>query len=413
MNKLKTAFLAAFILMFLNSARAESPLLTSQIPSGFSQPFTRLANDKVERIFLTTYQNTYKRLKLDGDHYQASLLLNAPISGQTNRRGRHLLSFSAFSGFLKLAKWGLDTGANINMGDKDNATMLRMAIANKLEYIVEFALRHGANPNLLQGMALNNTMGDMKNFGWPIAGFELAWKHGAKLRTPMQRQKIENYLIKITSDDPEAQNRLNYFLNLLNDPTALISSAIPDENSITAGLIPTYMIGKMDGALLNEIKRQRFTKTHIEQFNVNGMYLPHYLTFNGMEKSLEHILNSLPPAEAEAWVTKRDYTGNDLITSAIKSLNSKLLKMILTFSKKSLNEPVPDIDGFYSRGDTPLHIALKWHAPDELFDVLFDSGAEKSLEIENSRELTPEQMLDAWYLNSHEYPRLKSILKRD
>ncbi len=405
-----TSLLLLLLSSFPVIAQSEVKPLYQQVPAGFAQPFTWIANQKVERIFLTTYQNQYHRLRLESNYNEVGILLNAPITGRTTLRGRSLLTFAAFSGFLKLASWGLKTGSDINRGDKDNATLLRMAIANKLEYVVEFALRRGANPNMLQGSSLDNTLGDMMRFSWPLSGFELAWKHGARLKDDEQRVQLKDYLTKITDDEPEDQANLNNFLNLLNSPLALVSQAEPNITSKPAALTKIYMIGEMDNALLGAIKNQQLTMEHIEQFNVHGMYLPHYLTFNSMTSSLDYILKALPPAEAENWITKRDRTGNDLIIAAIKSLNPNLLRKILSYSSDNLNIPVPDTEGYYSRGDTPLHIAIKWHSSEEIFDILFEFGASKSLEIENSFGFTPEQMLDRWYSTSRDYDRLKAYL---
>ena len=200
--------------------------------------------------------------------------------------------------------------------------------------------------------------------------------------------------------------------SLLNSPLALLSQIEPETISKPARLVDTYMIGVMDQALLDSMRNQLLVNDHISQFNAHGMHLPHYLTFNGMTRSLYYILDSLPPADAAELVIKRDRTGNDLVLAAIKSLDPELLGKVLSLSAEHINESVPDQEGYYSRGDTPLHIAIKWNSSEAVFNQLFKYGAEKSLETENGDGFTPVQLLDAWYKNSKDYPRLKNLLMR-
>ncbi len=104
----------------------------------------------MEEIFLKAYQITYNRLLFE-DPAQARALLNAPISGQSMKRGRNLLTLSAFSGFKSLPTWGIQKGADINAGDKDNATMLRMSVANQLIHMMTFALDQGGRSQPASG----------------------------------------------------------------------------------------------------------------------------------------------------------------------------------------------------------------------------------------------------------------------
>ena len=162
------------------------------------------ARNKVSLILVETYQRVLK----SGEH-SAFRLTNAPISGRSDKRGRHLLSFAAFNGMPILARWGLDHEARINVGDKDNATMLRMALGNFNINMVRFALRKGANPNMQMGSGNDTMLSALLKWEWPESGFYLARQYKAKPRTEEERQKVLDYLQTLL---PDAEDTLiNYF----------------------------------------------------------------------------------------------------------------------------------------------------------------------------------------------------------
>ncbi|WP_281648422.1 hypothetical protein [Parendozoicomonas sp. Alg238-R29] len=399
------------LLFAASTGFAEDNTLDQQIIPGLRNSATYQANTRIEKVILEAWQTQYQQFMDAGDIPRAVGLLNAPISGQTEHRGRHLLSFSAFSGFKKLATWALTKGADINRGDKDNATMLRMAISNQLPYMVEFALKNGANPNWLQGANKDNAFGNMMRFGWPLHGFELAWEHGARLRDKEQRDKLMAYLQKEHTDESwQEQARLKYFLEKLKSPVALVPESKPVLTTTPGQPVETYMIGVMDAALKDAMINEKLSSFDAINFNVHGIPLVHYLTFNGMTETLGHILSSLPRSAAIYQAKRRDRTGNDLITAAIKSLNAKALRIALTTSSNNINAKTPSLPVYYSKGSTPLHIAVQWEAPDEIFTLLFEYGAKGSLETTNDYGLTPEQVLEQWYPDSQHYDRIKKAL---
>ena len=382
-----------------------------QVIAEYDNDLTYQANRQVEDIILAAWQDQHQQILMTGNLPRAIRLLNAPISGTTEHRGRNLLTFSAFSGFRKLASWALTKGAYINRGDKDNATMLRMSVANQLTYMVKFALENRAEPNWLQGDALENTIGDMMRFGWPIHGFELIWDYGARLKNQEQKEELTSYLRIRTGESWKEKTRLKYFLDRLESPSAILPEKAA-YRSTPAKEIDIYMIGVMDTALIEAIKADDLAITDVKNFNVHGMPLTHYLTFNGMTQSLSHILETLPKSEAIAQANRRDRTGNDLITAAIKSLNVEALQVALTTSSSQINTMTPAFAGYYSQGKTPLHIAVQWQVPNEVFSLLFSYGASDSLVIPDTKHgLTPMGMLDKWYSKSPHYGRIKKALE--
>ncbi|MTI14071.1 ankyrin repeat domain-containing protein [Sansalvadorimonas verongulae] len=392
---------------------ADDNTLDQQIIPDLRNSETFFANKRVEETILKAWQDQYQQIMDTGNIPRAVRLLNAPISGETAHRGRHLLSFSAFAGFKKLAAWGLRKGADINRGDKDNATMLRMSVANQLPYMVKFALDNGANPNWLQGQGKRNTFGDMMNFSWPLSGFELAWENGARLQNEEQRDQLIAYL-KEEHTDPswKEQARLKYFIDRLESPEAMLPPNKPVLLTSPGQPIDIYMIGVMSDALTVAMKSGDIGTTDIINFNVHGMPLAHFTTFNGMTGALQYILENIPKASATYQVKRRDRTGNDLITAAIKSLNVEALRMVLSTSSETINTKTPSLPVYYSQGHTPLHIAVMWEAPDEMFSLLFEYGAAESLNITNNSGLTPMDVLEQWYSDSPHYERIKKALTR-
>ena len=386
--------------------------LDQQIIPGLRTPATFYANKRVEEVILRAWEEQYDKIMATGNVPRALRLVNAPISGETEHRGRNLLTFSAFSGFKKLAAWGLMKGADINRGDKDNATMLRMAVTNQLIYMVEFALKHRANPNWLQGDGKRNTLGDMMKFSWPLSGFELAWEHGARLRDEEQKEQLIEYLQKEHTDESwKEKARLKYYLDRLKSPQAIHPEDKPTFTTTPGKPIDIYMIGIMSDALKAAMLSGEISTTDMIHFNVHGMPLVHFATFNGMTGALQHILYSLPSASAAYQVKRRDRTGNDLITSAIKSMNADALQVVLSTSNEAINTKVPSLPVYYTQGQTPLHIAVMWKAPDKIFSLLFEYGAADSLYIKNNRGQTPRDILHLWHSDSPDFERLKKALE--
>lgn len=409
-NRLIAYFVAA--LLMAEQAFGIDKTLDQQIIPGLRTPATFYANKRVEEVILRAWEEQYNQIMATGNVPRALRLVNAPISGETNHRGRNLLTLSAFSGFKKLAAWGLVKGADINRGDKDNATMLRMAVTNQLIYMVEFALKHRANPNWLQGDGKRNTLGDMMKFSWPLSGFELAWEHGARLLDEEQKEQLIEYLKKEHTDESwKEKARLKYFLDRLKSPQAILPEDKPILTTTPGKPIDIYMIGVMSDALKAAMINGEISTTDIIHFNVHGMPLVHFVTFNGMTGALQHILSHLPSTSAAYQVKRRDRTGNDLIAASIKSLNTEALRLVLSTSNEAINTKVPSLPVYYTQGQTPLHIAVMWKAPDEIFSLLFKYGAADSLQIKNNSGQTPEDLINLWHSDSPDFERLKEALK--
>ncbi len=409
MNLGRNLRILAFVILIPTFVQAGTDnAVDSQIIPEFGRADTKAANRTVEDIFIQAYTKTFDMLKRERGLPEAIALVNAPISGKTEKRGRHLLSFAAFSGFKRLATWAWNRGARIDAGDKDNATMLRMAVANRLYYMVKFALDNGANPNLIAGETDTNMIGDMMYFSWPLRGFELAWNYKARFKDDQQRKELIEYLTK-RETSPQDYARLQTMINKFN-----ASDAINGKETITAKparSVDIDMIDVMDRALLDAIYGGQLPRAYLATFSCHGMPLAHYLTFNGMTYTLKLLLSR---AGAGGLVLQRDRTGNDLLSAAIKSLNVEIVKLVLETSIAGINRAIPDRDDYYSAGDYPLHLAIKWEVSDEIFALLFKYGARKSLALKNSSGLTPFELLESWhslgYIPRDSYERMRSAL---
>ncbi|MCL6271161.1 hypothetical protein M3P05_14640 [Sansalvadorimonas sp. 2012CJ34-2] len=408
-NFLRIITLCLPLLLVVGSGKADNAV-DSQIIPGYAFAETRAANNKVEEIVLRAYSRTFLQLKRTKGIASAIALIDAPISGKTEKRGRHLLSFAAFSGFQKLAEWGLDHGANINAGDKDNATMLRVSMANRLYYMVRFVLNNGGNTNLIAGAGKRNMIGDMMAFSWPLRGFELAWENGARLESAEQKARLTEYLNK-TETTPDDYSRLQTFLNRLDAPGAIYKGKRVEAKP--SRQIETEMINVIDQEIIAAIQGGELPPAFIAAFSSHGTPLPHYLSFNGMTKSLKLILERGNGAEM---ARRRERTGNDLLTAAIKSLNVEAVRAVLSIYPQAVKQVTPDLPNYYSAGDYPLHIAVKWEVPDEIFALLFDNGGRESLLLRNKSGQTPPEVVESWYANGYldqnSYNRLSRALQQ-
>ncbi|CAM3472696.1 ankyrin repeat domain-containing protein [Parendozoicomonas haliclonae] len=408
-NPLITALLSLSLPLIAGLSTADNAV-DSQIIPEYELAETKTANDKVEEIVLRAYAQTFEQLKQSEGPDEAIALLNAPISGKTEKRGRHLLSFAAFSGFRMLAQWGLENGADINAGDKDNATMLRMSMANRLYYMVDFVLHHGGNPNLIAGDGQRNMIGDMMTFGWPLRGFELAWEYGARLENAAQKTRLIQYLSE-KDMSREDNARRQAFLRRLDAPEAIYSGAW--QQAAPARQVETEMIDVMDREIIAAIEGGELPPSFIAAFSCHGTPLPHYLSFNGMTKSLNMILEQGNGVEL---ARLRDRTGNDLLTAAIKSLNVDAVRAVLNVYPQAVVQITPNLPNYYSAGDYPLHIAVKWMVSDEIFALLLKHGGSDSLNKRNKSGQTPLEMVESWYtygyLEQDAYDRLNRALQQ-
>lgn len=378
-------------------------------PDGAAQG--RLA---VEQLLVRAYEKTLEQTDFP---YSASQLVNAPISGKTNRRGRHLLSFSAFNQFPLLAGWALDHGANINLGDKDAANMLRMSLGNYNAEMARFALEHDANPNMLMGEGSDTMLSGLIKWKWPAAGFFLARDFGARPRTEEERQKILEYIKGLPKEDL-VENigfferyvwRVKYLEEYL-ESVPLAEELLPEAGR--AELIEISMVDVMDKALLDALKTEELSERAMEQFYVKGKGFEAFLAFNGFTQTLVERLGSMSREKAVAAVNRLDVEGNDLLVAAIKSLNSDAVEAVLNVTSERVNAQVSsDMPWHYSKGQRPLHIAIQWNVPVRIFELLVGKGADP--EMKNGSGTSARWLLEYYTKNwdAKELGRIRVILK--
>ena len=374
-----------------------SPSLTAvEILSSSEIKARKSANYLTENVILTVWKETLKQHISEDDKTR---LLNAPISGKTDKRGRHLLSFSAFNGMKDLAKWGLKHGARINVGDKDNATLLRMAAANYLTGWVLFALQNGADPNLASGDGQNTLLDFMVEWKWPVRGFTYAIGFGAKAQ---DEEDLENILTYMNTALPE--HRTVEMLSKELEKRAFIQTP---QTSATIELIDKEMIHTMDLSLHNAILNGKLSPNHIHHYYLGGKTFLELLAYNGFNITLQHVLSHIfSSEEARAAIIKRDSAGNDLLIAGIKSLNKEMVDVLLDMSTASVNTLVPTKEGYTSSGDGPLHIAIKWKVSADIIQRLLESGA--ALGLQNATGQTPLQIARSWGAS----PEVIDLLKK-
>ncbi|KEQ18548.1 hypothetical protein [Endozoicomonas numazuensis] len=324
----------------------------------------------VEDLFIQAYHKQLIRLKSRED---AVKLVNAPISGKTEKRGRHLLSFSVFNGFRRLAHWGLNNAADINAGDKDNATALRMSIGNSLDYMATFALKNKANPNRVFGQPGHQDTALSALLKWksPLSLFRLIITAGGKANDPLHLNEIAAHLRLMAANNASLQAEADSLI------AQLTANGFIEEPIVTAPaeLIEPDMGDQLDNALYRAMMAGVLTPDHMDSFKVHGKWYEHFLAFNGFSSSLSYRLRTLPQDEAKIIVEARDDTGNDLLLAAIKSLNIDTVRVVLKVSSANINAPVPQHPDYYSSGDTPMTIARKWQVPKSIIELLKAYGA--------------------------------------
>ncbi len=372
----------------------------------------------MERVVIRAYEEV-----LHSGVYSEELLTNAPISGKSeNKRGRHLLSFSAFNEFPKLAKWGIEHGADINLGDKDHANMLRMALGNYNIAMAQWALKSGANPNIKMGAGNDTMLSGLMKWNWPLSGFILAKEFKALPSTEKERQEVLFYLKKLPEIGLDQNADGGFWSWFFPGPSArqdvidyiksvpLITGEIPSAGS--AELIAISMVDEIDGHLLAAMDSRELGEIDMDEFWVKGRGFEAFLTFNGFTKSVVKRLKTMDQAKAVKVVKTLDAEGNDLLAAAIKSLNDDVVKEVLKVSSDTVNSKVPDSPYHYSSGQLPLHMAIQWGAPYRVFELLVSHGANPKQV--NSYGVSPHQLLEDyrkdWSSQSGKYEQVKSLL---
>ena len=366
------AIVSGLILMFTSTyAYSTDNLPTIHDPN--SEIKTATANRAVESIIIETYQEVLK-----SNDYTQIQLTNAPISGKTKKRGRHLLSFAAFNGFPDLVKWGLDHGADINLGDKDAANMLYMSLVNKNKTMAHLALTNNANPNILMGNANHTMFGILIGWRLPVDFFFLAKEFKALPKDEEERQKILNHTLVsfddhlITPSDNQFQELTDYIENAV-----LIEKPIP-----TAGkgnLITLDIVDTIDKQIITAIESGQLSEETLVNFKSEGKSFESFLAFNGFNNSLKKRLESMDALKARELIEKKDTSGNDLLISAIKSSNAEAVETVLKINSGTINSTISNQPNHYNPGKRPLHIAILWNVDYSIFKLLIIYGANPDL----------------------------------
>lgn len=404
----RVGMLAVLMLFYMGAVASSNPGFQPD-PKGAAQ--ARLV---VEQVLIRAYEQT-----LASGEYSEQSLANAPISGKTDRRGRHLLSFSAFNQFPELARWGLDHGADINLGDKDTATMLRMALGNYNLEMARFALENGAEPNMLMGEGKDTMLSGLVRWNWPAAGFFLARDFGARPRSEQEREQVLEYVRGL----PEAQRAENInlfrqvFLGVMPLEAYLESVPLADKTLPEAGrapLIATALVDVMDAALLDALESGALSDALLQRFYIKGKGFEAFLAFNGLTRTLVKRLQSMDRESAIAAVNRLDGEGNDLLVAAIKSLNAQAVAAILAITADGVNRAVSsDNPWHYSKGQRPLHMAIQWNVPLRIFELLISHGADP--ELKNGSGTSARWLLeyykDEWINEQDKLNQVRALLK--
>lgn len=404
----RVGMLVVLMLFYMGAVASSNPGFQPD-PKGAAQ--ARLV---VEQVLIRAYEQT-----LASGEYSEQSLANAPISGKTDRRGRHLLSFSAFNQFPELARWGLDHGADINLGDKDAATMLRMALGNYNLEMARFALENGAEPNMLMGEGKDTMLSGLVRWGWPAAGFFLARDFGARPRSEQEREQVLEYVRGL----PETQRAENInlfsqvFLGVMPLEAYLESVPLADKTLPEAGrapLIATALVDVMDAALLDALESGALSDALLQRFYIKGKGFEAFLAFNGLTRTLVKRLQSMDRESAIAAVNRLDGEGNDLLVAAIKSLNAQAVAAILAITADGVNRAVSsDNPWHYSKGQRPLHMAIQWNVPLRIFELLISHGADP--ELKNGSGTSARWLLeyykDEWINEQDKLNQVRALLK--
>ena len=337
----------------------------------------------VEDLIITTY---YKQLTSLPETISSYSLVNAPISGKTDKRGRHLLSFAAFNGFRRLAEWGLINGAYIDKGDKDNATMLRMAIGNSLVYMIGYALSKGANPNIQFGdydlgpEKLDTPLTALVKWRGSLNSFEMVVNKGANLKDQEQYRQVTDWLYQLLQQSQNQNVR-----DRISDLVQKLGVRLPphiiwvDKTAQKADLIDIDLVEAIDNALEQAIIDNKLTRETLDQFTVHGKNFGGFLAFNGFDGTLARHLKKMTSEQQREAVLKRDAEGNDLLLAAIKSKNVNAVKLALDVTTANVTAVVPSGQGFYSEGDTPMDVARKWQVSEAITQLLENAIAQPIL----------------------------------
>ena len=326
----------------------------------------------IENIVIQTFRQAWlvhERLNMD------QALVNYPLSGQSAKRGRNLLTFAAFNGFRKLALWGMLNGSDINQGDADRVTFLGTAIEDKEAYMVDFGFFYlKADPNTVYGRENHQVtaLRDMINHQWSIDSVKSIIESGAVVRNQAEFEVVQNYFIQMAGADRHLQSKAREYIHSLYLAGSLVNPNITGNPEF----FYTDMLQEIDRHILYAIQHNQLTQEDMDSFRVHGRSFYHFLAFNGFDQTIKYLLRYwLAPEHAKKVIGKRDNNGYDMLLAAIHGNSSDAVLEVLKASNELVHLKVPGFKGYKNKGEKPLDLARQWQASPEVIKILIDNGA--------------------------------------
>ena len=305
-------------------------------------------------------------------------LVNSPLSGKSLKRGRNLLSFTAFNGFRRLALWGKLNGAGINQTDADLNTFLGTAIADNQPYMVDFGLFYlNADPNIIYGKSNRRVtaLRDAIDHLWTIRTIDSFVTAGAVTRNQNEYEFAQAHLVNMAGDNQHRQLKTRDILYTLY----LAGTLVNPQQTETPVTMYTDMLDAIDRHILYAIKEGHFIQEEMDAFWVHGRNFYHFLAFNGFSRTLKYLMRyALAPEYAKDATTVRSDKGYDMLLAAIHSNNVDAVIEVLNASNLPINLKVPSFNNYKNQGKKPLDLAREWGAP-EVIKVLIKNGATPSI----------------------------------
>ena len=325
---------------------------------------------QIERQISSVWQSELERCSSDAQRYT---LLNAPVDER-----RNMLSWSAFNSMPTLAEWAVLQGADINVGDANNATMLKMAVINKSLPMVRKALELGAAPNLLSGTGTAMTM--LSNVpNWPKHNdqqvFEiirLAAQYGGLPSGPRERDTLLKRLNEAIDRHPDVSDSadLRDYLLQTSEHKNIPSTKGPESSGST-------LLRNVDKHLASVLRNGSFDRENLESMEIGGKDFMGFLSFNGFKEALGAYLRLYQGDDLVMLLTRWDASGNNALFGALKSKNETVVTTVLDHLDSNINDAAPDDAQYYSynRNARPLDVALAWRVSPPILDKLLLHGA--------------------------------------
>lgn len=376
---------------------------------------------KVEKEVVSVWE---QRLSKTQGSEAREELMNLPVDNR-----RHMLSFAAFNGMSDAARWARANGADINTGDANNATMLKMAAINKRPEMVQVALELGADPNLVSGMKhgqmtlLSSLLAYKEDRDAPFMQvLAMAKTYGAKVSNEEERGRLLSRLSEVQARDQDGYDYQELKIYLEN---VQVHTNQPSEkfNGTASG---SPIVSEVDNHLAQALSCGDLSSNELSQFQTGEKDFYGFLLFNGFSKSLDVYLKSRPSDEVKARMESWDAEGNNFLFSALKSKAPSMISLALDNWSGDINSICPDQAGFYAYnpGATALGIALMWGVDDEVLESLISHGANPDMSCgsypglreEKGKSRTAYELIDDRVSLGRTQPeqaeRIKSLMKK-